>query len=325
MSEIEDKYGIVKMLSQVGTQEDLVAIIPAIADAFRRVGTEYWWMKDKIFAEMERNGFHITQNHFYSAQPEISTLAEKLWASPQYQIAPFNFKPEDHLNVFAKLAAWRAELLGLPAEDSPGFYWENPFFPPVDAIVYYGLIRMYAPETILEIGCGYSSYIAVKAAKKNDNTKVLCIEPYPSPQFKGVYPHLHTIVERKIQEVPLDIFGQLRAGDILFVDTSHVTKIGGDLNHIVFRILPSLAPGVMVHFHDVFLPWEYPRMWVKERNWFWNEQYLLLAFMMFNTAFDLLIANNHLVRSNHDEVRKLIEPLTVSRIEGASLWIHKKM
>jgi hypothetical protein len=127
-----------------------------------------------------------------------------------------------------------------------------------------------------------------------------------------------------VQEVPLDVYRELRAGDILFVDTSHVSKIGNDLHHILFHVLPALPAGVFVHFHDIFLPYEYPHEWVVERNWFWNEQYLLLAFLMYNTTFRVIFMNHHFLYTCPQLTKRALGTLNVEPLQGASMWLRKE-
>ena len=107
-----------------------------------------------------------------------------------------------------------------------------------------------------------------------------------------------------MQDLPLEIFAPLEAGDVLFVDSSHVLAIGSDVQHLVLRVLPRLSPGVVVHFHDIFLPAEYPREWVLERFRFWNEQYALHAFLAFNDAYRVLWAGHFLHLTQPDALRR---------------------
>jgi hypothetical protein len=127
-----------------------------------------------------------------------------------------------------------------------------------------------------------------------------------------------------VQDVPLEIFRDLRSGDILFVDTSHVSKLGSDLHHILFHILPALPDGILIHFHDIFLPREYPREWVIERNWFWNEQYLLLAFLMYNKAFRVVFMNNHFLSTCPHIAERALGDLGLGPLQGASMWLRKE-
>jgi hypothetical protein len=125
-----------------------------------------------------------------------------------------------------------------------------------------------------------------------------------------------------VQQVPLAHFARLKSNDILFIDSSHVCTAGSDVNFLVFEVLPRLEPGVLVHFHDIFLPWDYPEPWIKERRIFYNEQYLLLAFLMFNDAFEVLVASRFLTMTDEDRFRRLFPFLPW--IKACSFWLRRR-
>ena len=306
------------------SEAELLALIPDLAETLRRTATEWWWMKKQVFQAFEKNGFHVTQDQFYSAQPSVARLAPALWDGPRYLTPAFAFDMEKMLALFDEIVPFARELAGVPRRAASGFYWDNGFFPNFDAIIYYGLCRRFQPATVLEIGSGFSTHIALRAGERNGMARVRCIEPYPSPTLEAIAGRLEQFIVRPVQEVPMDVYASLRAGDILFVDTSHVSKIGSDLHHIIFHVLPALPAGVIVHFHDIFLPWEYPREWVVERNWFWNEQYLILAFMMYNTAFRVLFINNHFLSTQAQIAESALTGLATGPLSGASLWLRKQ-
>ena len=128
------------------------------------------------------------------------------------------------------------------------------------------------------------------------------------------------VIEKAVQEVELELFQTLDAGDILFVDSSHVVKIGSDVAHIIFEILPRLKPGVIVHFHDVFYSFEYPKEWVKEGR-AWNEDYFLRAFLQYNSVFQILYFNSFMGQFYQNELERKM-PLCL-RNTGGSLWMKK--
>src|SRR4029077_19197551 len=131
------------------------------------------------------------------------------------------------------------------------------------------------------------------AAAKNKSSPLMCIEPFPQKFLRAGFPGLQSLMERKVQDVDLNFFSQLQSGDILFIDSSHTVKIGGDVNYLFLEVLPRLNPGVIVHVHDIFLPFDYRRDWVMDELRFWTEQYLLQAFLMFNSDFEVLMANHY--------------------------------
>ena len=114
---------------------------------------------------------------------------------------------------------------------------------------------------------------------------------------------MQSLIEKKVQDIDLEFFSQLRSGDILFIDSSHTVKIGGDVNYLFLEVLPRLNPGVIVHVHDIFLPFEYRRDWVLDEFRFWTEQYLLQAFLTFNSEFEVLLANSYLSHYHQEDLQ----------------------
>jgi len=300
---------------ETAEKEDLLALIPVVSRLIKRCGTDNWWIDPEVFEAFEREGFHITQNTFYSPLPDIRQLDDRCFTTPYASAMP----EFDGTGIWNEISSFVRELGDVPQNSASGFYWQNPFFPAFDVIVYYGLIRKFRPARIIEIGSGFSTHIAIRAMRQNQFGKLIAIEPYPSEILRQLAPEL-TLLEKRVQEVSLESFDELRAGDILFVDSSHVSKIDSDVNYVIFQILPRLAKGVLVHFHDIFLPDEYPREWVVGRNWFWNEQYLLLAFLMFNCQFETVMANAAFLKSNLETVRKTIPEFAD---HGGSFWIRR--
>ncbi len=107
-----------------------------------------------------------------------------------------------------------------------------------------------------------------------------------------------------MQDAPFDLFLRLKANDILFIDSSHVVSMDSDVLYECLRILPTLAPGVLVHFHDIFAPLDYPEKFVMTNLCFWGEQYLLEAFLSFNKAFKVIWASSAMQKSHPDVLRQ---------------------
>jgi len=320
----QDRLNEVRQALRRLDERDLLELIPDISEVLRRTATEWWWMKREVFDRFEAHGFHVTQDHFYSPAPSVSRLAAALWDGPRYAIPAFTVDLAHMRDRFDELAVFASELGGIPADAEYDYCWNNVFFPNFDAIVYYGLCRRFRPAMVFEIGAGYSTLIALEAAARNGQTRVRCVEPYPSRVLGRHANRLESLIARPVQDVPLTTYADLRSGDVLFVDTSHVSKIGSDLHHILFHVLPALPQGVFVHFHDIFLPREYPREWVIERNWFWNEQYLLLAFLMCNRDFSVLLLNNDFLHTHRDHARRALGGLNAGALSGSSMWLRKE-
>ena len=134
-------------------------------------------------------------------------------------------------------------------------------------------------------GSAWSTRLSARAAILNGNTELISIEPYPDPVLRGGFPALSSLIEKKVEAVEISFFEELKAGDILFIDTSHAVKTGGDVIHLFLEVLPRLQTGVIIHIHDIFFPHDSPSWWIKNQLRFWNEQYLLQAFLTFNAKF----------------------------------------
>jgi hypothetical protein len=146
------------------------------------------------------------------------------------------------------------------------------------------MFRHFQPRLIIEVGSGFSSLVAAEAIAKNKDSALICIEPFPPDFLRAGFPGLRSLIEKKVQDMDVEFFSQLQSGDILFIDSSHTVKIGGDVNFLFLEVLPRLKPGVIVHVHDIFLPFDYRRDWVIDEFRFWSEQYLLQAFLTFNSG-----------------------------------------
>jgi hypothetical protein len=187
------------------------------------------------------------------------------------------------------------------------------------------MIRRFQPKKIIEIGSGFSSAVMLDTNELffENKIKLTFIEPYASRLLslmtesdkKSV-----TIIQSDVQLVGLEIFKKLQADDILFVDSTHVAKTGSDVLYILFKILPSLQSGVIIHFHDVFYPFEYPQKWVfDERSW--NEDYFLKAFLMYNDKFEIVLFSDYLHRLHKEAFEKM--PLSYNDT-GGNFWVVKK-
>jgi predicted O-methyltransferase YrrM len=159
------------------------------------------------------------------------------------------------------------------------------------------MVRHFQPQLIIEVGSGFSTLVLSQAAAKNKNSALICVDPFPPEFLRKDIPALRSFVEAKVQDMDVEFFAQLAPGDILFIDTSHTVKIGGDVNYLFLEVLPRIKPGVLVHVHDIFLPFEYRRDWVMDEFRFWTEQYLLQAFLSFNSEFEVLMANYYAGKS----------------------------
>ena len=216
-----------------------------------------------------------------------------------------------------------------PSDRPYEFYFNNPFFTGTDALALYCIVRHFQPNLIIEVGSGFSSRISAQAALRNGHTKLLCIEPYPDVTPANGFPGLTSMIPKEVQQVGLDLFQRLDAGDILFIDSSHVVKCGGDVTYLFLEVLPRLKPGVIVHVHDIFFPKEYPKYWVKELLRFWSEQYLLHAFLSFNSEYEVLLCNSYMLHQYREVIQATFpnSPWWGASPESppASFWMRRKL
>jgi hypothetical protein len=208
--------------------------------------------------------------------------------------------------------------------DGHRYYSDNCWFVWGDAFVLSGIIRREKPKRIVEVGSGFSSAVMLDTlAHSSFSVELTFIEPKPRRLHSLFTPQDEfstTVINRSIQEVPSSVFDQLEANDILFIDSSHVVKIGSDVSFILLRILPKLRPGVIVHFHDIFYPHSYPSEWIRQGR-AWNESLFLRAFLLGNSQFKIM-GFNQFAKSAFPEIFRdtIPEFLTMT---GGSIWIRK--
>ncbi len=276
--------------------------------------------------ELQRFGWHFQRNDFYSPLNDCDFLAsnEDLWKNPGLPTA-IDWNVSTQLETARVVARHVEELRGVPDRHSPGqieYCWQNDFWNNADALVQYGLLRATQPRRIVEIGCGWSSLLMERALRRNATPcEVVQIEPHPNREIFATLPRAWKHYECILQRAPLDLFENLGAGDVCFYDGSHCSKTGSDVNWFFFEALPRLAPGVLVHIHDIFLPDPYPDEWIFERGQTWNEQFLVQAFLMHNHAYEIVIANRLLWRLHAKELDELYRGVQPSW--GCSLWLRK--
>jgi hypothetical protein len=205
------------------------------------------------------------------------------------------------------------------------YYPENDFFGAGAAFTLHCMLRLHRPKRLIEVGSGFSSAVILDTNDRFLDGELACtfIDPHPERLTSLLRPSDRdrtTVLAKPIQEVELALFDELADGDVLFVDSSHVAKVGSDVNRLVFEVFPRLRPGVLVHLHDIYYPFEYPRAWIYEGR-AWNENYLLRAFLMYNPEFAIVLFNSYLERFHRPTIAATM-PLWADNV-GTSLWLRR--
>lgn len=235
--------------------------------------------------------------HFYSPVPDTVALRRepvrsRIWPATPRETVGIDWRADAQVALLRELQ----RLDPLPFPDAPTgdpteYHTANPNFSALDAWTLQAMLRHLRPRRVIEVGSGWSSLVTARVNREclGGAVDVTCIEPYP-PDFltAGAVDGIARLVVSPVQDVPVARFRELEAGDVLFIDTAHVIKTGGDVQYLFHEVIPRVRPGVVIHVHDIFLPWEYPQEWVLGGRG-WNEQYLLQSFLSFNDAFEVVL------------------------------------
>ncbi len=276
-------------------------------------------------------GWDVTRTHFYSPTPDLRELPETLWTQDK-RIDNLGWDADamlawatEHTKAFGAELTWPAQA---PAGEPTAYYHENFAYRPGDAEPCYLMMRSLRPKRVIELGSGMSSKLIASALERNraegHAVRYDIFDLYPEDHIgkkhvKGV-DELH---KTAVQALPLETFDALEAGDVLFIDTSHVLRVGSDVEYEYSQILPRLKPGVIVHIHDIFLPLEYPKAWIFENNWCWNEQYLVQAILANGGSYEPLYAAAFMWRENGADLAKLWPHFDPKTCLPAGLWLRK--
>lgn len=255
-------------------------------------------------------GYWFLKKHYYLPIPE----KEDLVFLKESQLIGVDTNDNTSLEIIRTIFdKYKNEFNAFPVKDQKEkgqYYLNNGCYMAIDGNAYYSFIRHLKPSKVVEIGSGFSTILASHAIKKNieqsgDRSELICIEPYPRDSL--LENDNITLIKEKVQTVGLDIFESLVSNDILFVDSTHVLKSGGDVWYEYCEILPRLNSGVYVHIHDISLPKAYPEVYY-ENHYFWNEQYLLQAFLTNNSKFEIVWAGNYMISKYPDIVTNAFKP-----------------
>lgn len=272
---------------------------------------------------LARVGFQLVYASYDSPIPDVAAIEPGFFDEPRpmpglefdvdRQIAFLELELAEHCREFEP---------PLSAVDAgPGrFHLGNGTYESVDAELLYAFVRRFRPQRVLELGSGYSTLIIREALERDGADAADILRTY-DPYRSSLLPPESRVTPLRAQEVPDETFRALGAGDVLFVDTSHVVKVGGDVTRIVLEVLPQLEPGVIVHFHDIFLPYPYSRGHLEDAH-FWSEQYLLQAFLLGNGGWDVLIGAQAVARAFPQRLAAAI-PSFGPEVSPGSFWMRR--
>ena len=281
----------------------------------------------RSFRAWNQRGVLPVPFHFYHPVFDPDMLPASTWTR-ESALRGIDLRPQEQLRLLDEFR-YVDELRRFPLHGNirAGFCYFNGMFCPGDAEILYSMIRHFRPRRIIEIGSGCSTMLAMAALDRNradgHESEHICVEPYAAPWLEQL--GRVRIIRDHVENLDLAFFQELEASDILFIDSSHVLRTGGDVQFEYLEVVPSLRPGVLVHAHDIFLPFEYPQSWARDQKWFWTEQYLLQAFLAFNGEFEIVLALNYL-NAHYREALERAAPIYAEhgKVPPASLWMRRK-
>lgn len=294
--------------------------------AVRRLGVRKMVWSKKIFMKI---GVFPIRDHYY--EPLFNSKHLRYSLRQDRHLPGIKMNDKEQIELLRKFN-FNDELVAIPMDDKNvsnknkmEFFYNNPSFGPGDAEYLYNMIRLFKPKRIIEIGSGYSTLLASKAIRENQKhdkgyvCEQICVEPYEMDWLEKLSLQ---IIRNKIESVDKQIFNGLEENDILFIDSSHMIRPQGDVNFEYLELLPIIKSGVIVHIHDIFTPKDYLDEWILGDVKLWNEQYLLEAFLVFNTEYRIIGALNYL---KHHYAKELYAkcPILANKIdeEPCSCWL----
>jgi len=284
------------------------------------------------FGLFERVGIHIAPVHHTQPFPDTRRLGPQIW-SRSSALVGIDMNEGEQLRLLESFAArFKGEYDALPrkpvADEPAQFYTNNPFFGPIDAEILYCMIRSLRPRRVVEVGSGFSTLLAKQALARNaaegNEGRLDTYDPAPPAILATIVDASTSVNAARAEDLPLETFASLGPGDILFIDSTHVVRIGGDVCYELLEVVPRLQVGVNIHFHDIFLPAQYPRKVVMSERLFWTEQYLLQAFLTFNDRIEVVWGSAFMHSKHPAELAAAFASIDPSADHtGGSFWIRR--
>lgn len=270
--------------------------------------------------------------HFYSPIPDLDVVdadAARIFDRTMTSVPGIDIAEARQLELFETLTGLLGDWAFPVAADGEHRYFSGPgnfAYGIGDAMMLHAMLRHLRPRRLVEIGSGFSSCMTLDTNERflDGSVEVTFVEPYPELLYSLIRDGERDRIrvhEYRLQDVPDEVFTALEAGDILFIDSTHVARVGSDVVDIFARVLPLVAPGVVIHLHDVFWPFEYPQDWVREGR-AWTEIYVLRSFLQYNEAFEILLFNNYLATVHGDLIARLLPRMHENA--GGSIWLRRR-
>ena len=285
------------------------------------------WDKPEVRAKLQKEMVNIVPCNFYSQTPSIEEIEQSFeYRNPDQPVYEKLFD-HDSMSEFCELLKPYALEFNPPVEgdlkEPKGYFWNNPAFSHLDAMVYYCMIRYFKPNKILEIGSGFSTLVANEAIKKNGFGEVISIEPFPMPFLTSIE-CVTQIIEKKVQDIPVsELVELIEDVDLWFIDSTHTVKIGSDCLYIYLKVMPEIQSPTLVHTHDITLPQGMNRQKALEKQIYWTEQYLLYAYLLDNHKADVVFGSNYCYLYMSGIAEKLMNDRWNSY--GGSIWYTLNM
>ena len=302
-----------------------------LESAIEKIISEGLAWKKEFFDLMEARGIHITPVHFYSAIPKVSELSDEIWQRVS-DLPGIDMRDSFQVSFLKQVCASYSHEYGtFPLHPTPiahQYHHDQMMFRSVDAEILHCMVRYFKPKKLIEVGSGYSTFISAAASlintKEGHPADLTAIEPYPNDVLKNGFPGLNSLRTEPVQDIPLSLSESLGKNDILFIDSSHVAKVGSDVLYLFLEVLPRLKEGVVVHVHDIFIPMDYPKDWIVNEHRFWTEQYLLQAFLIHNTAYEVLWGGSYMHLKHSDLLNQYFPRYSSREHWPGSFWIRRR-
>lgn len=319
---IQSVHKVLDHIKNVPTAHKKIAILETEQQRLMGlIGEQHKHILD-LRKELKTQRTWIAPGHFYS--PITNDAKFKKFTHRKY-IPGIDLNTNDQLKLLKKFSAYyNVQPFTKNKSKENRYYFNNDQFSYSDAFSLFCMLMHYKPKRVVEVGSGYSSAIMLDTNNKflQDNMKLTFIEPYPK-RLKSVLTKYDKpkILEKFVQDVPLTTFKNLEAGDILFIDSSHVAKSGSDVNWLYHEVLPIVKPGVIIHVHDIMYPFEYIDEWIQQGR-SWNEIYMLRCLLTDSPHYKIIFWANYLHKFYKKDMIKTM-PLSIKNA-GGSIWFIKR-